>query len=50
MEISALDISPTIRFSNTGARGLKFFDISKAHMNVEKGNEGDHFFQRPNPT
>ncbi|MBJ9948530.1 AAA family ATPase [Acinetobacter bereziniae] len=28
MEISALDISPTIRFSNTGARGLKFFDIS----------------------
>lgn len=28
MEISALDVSPTIRFSNTGARGLKFFDIS----------------------
>lgn len=28
MKISALDISPTIRFSNTGARGLKFFDVS----------------------
>ena len=28
MEISALDIAPIIRFSNTGAKGLKFFDIS----------------------